>query len=52
MNVNAFFRIFGRRRACVQGAGWIYKGMLVENGIEGSMSASVCPYDISCEESF
>lgn len=29
-----------------------YKRMLIENGIEGSMSAPGCPYDNSCVESF
>ena len=29
-----------------------YKRMLIENGIEGSMSAPGCPYDNSCMESF
>ena len=30
----------------------VYKSMLAENGIEGSMSAPGCPYDNSCEELF
>ena len=35
-----------------QYSGRVYKRMLQENGIEGSMSAPGCPYDNSCVESF